>query len=331
MEQKEHNDVLSPDELLLRCLEGTADRETYEHIRQWAAASPQNRRRYREVLDVLIASGLLKPVDRKMQERIWKRLSAKIWGIVKSGKYVRLTLGKWVAAAAVLLLAYVAGAKNANPSDHHLQYTFESAENGTSMLMLSDGSKVWLNKATTLRYGDDYGHKKREIALTGEAYFEVARDAGKPFIVKTAQVDVEAVGTQFNVRAYPDEPTVSATLTEGSVKVFAGAKEILVEQVGQQVRYDKTGNTIMLKNTNGEQYTAWKDGLMIFDREPIESVFEQMERNFNMVIRLKNRKLADKKITGRFSLNEKPEKILKVLQHSLTFNFYTKNDTVFVK
>ncbi|MDR1666358.1 MAG: FecR domain-containing protein [Bacteroidales bacterium] len=326
----EHKDLHLMDELLLQCLEGKADRETYDRVRQWAASSLQNRQYYRKILDTLIVSRLLSPVDRQIQERVWTRISSRIQATGKHPKPVRLTLLKWVAAAAALLIAYMAGVQTVDHLKPDRRDAVELAGEGKSVLTLSDGSKVWLNKTSTIRYNRDYGRKKREIALTGEAYFEVAENAGKPFIVKTDQMEVEALGTQFNVKAFPNDRFVSATLVEGKIKVLAGAQETVM-QAGQQLRYDKSEAKTTLLTIDSRPYTAWKDGLMLFDQEGLENVFAQMEENFNIPICLKNKKLATRKITGRFSLNEKPEKILKILQQSLSFHFYMKNDTIFVK
>ncbi|MDR0714201.1 MAG: FecR domain-containing protein [Bacteroidales bacterium] len=327
----EDRNIYSMDECLLQCLEGRADRETYDRVWQWASSSIENRQHYRAMLDVLIASNLLTPVNREIQERVWRRLSSKIQATGKSPKPVRRTLFKWVAAAAVLLLAYVAGIQTAGRFKSGRQYTVETSGGGKSMLTLSDGSKVWLNKATTIRYGNDYGQKNREITLDGEAYFEVARDADKPFIVKTCRLDVQALGTQFNVKACAGDRFIDATLIEGKIKVLADEQGTVLQQAGQQLRYDKTNAKTTLLTVSGNHCTAWKDGVMIFDGEPVKNVFAVMEENFNIPIRLKNKKLAARKITGRFSLNEQPEKILKILQQSLSFKYKVTNDTIFIK
>ena len=317
------------DELLMRCIEGTASEDEYDQAWHWATQSPDHRAYYRNIFDVFMASNIIKPVNPDVQERVWAKLERKI---IKPNRWIPVF--KWVSAAAILIFAFMAGIHVLFERPENSQHVIHTVK-GKTVVELNDGSKVWLNDETSLMYSESFGKKTRELSLSGEAYFEVAKHAGKPFIVKTGELNVEALGTQFNVRAFENEKFIRATLIEGTVKIHkndpTGENNEIILAPGQQLQFDKQNDKISLREVNSRLYMAWKEGQLIFDKEQMETVFELMEQYFGVTIVLKNEKLAARRFTGRFSLNEKPEKILALMQQSIPFNFHIQNDTIFIK
>src|SRR5579871_20996 len=142
---------------------------------------------------------------------------------------------------------------------------------GEFRIILPDGTKVWLNSASSFRYPTVFVDQTRNVELSGEAYFEVAKDASKPFIVKTGYADVTVLGTHFNVNAYTEDGVARITLLEGSVKV--NQSDIL--RPGQEATVNKSG-LVTKQNADTEMSVAWKDGLFIFRGATIYEVMKQV-------------------------------------------------------
>ncbi len=333
MEKKEQANGI--DDLLIRCFDGTASKDEYDLVYRWTIQSSENREHYRKMFDVLMASDLLRPVDSEMQKRIWLQLEKKIQTPENPKPQIYAALLKWVSVAAIVVVAYMAGIHILYNDHTAKQQVVTTVKGEKSMVELSDGTKVWLNDKTSFTYPETFGKKLRTVELSGEAYFEVAKDTGKPFIVKSGDVSVEVLGTQFNIRASDLEPTITTTLVEGSVKVRKNIRTKENEEItlipGQQLQFDKQSGSMSLREVNSQLYTAWKEGRISFDQEQIQHIFAFMERNFHITIRLKKQQIAERKYTGRFSLDEKPEKMLTLIQQSIPFNFYIQNDTIHVE
>jgi len=268
-----------------------------------------------------------------VQKRVWAKLERKIRDTTqKPNRWIPVL--KWTAAAAILIFAFMGGIHLLNEQPEDAQHVIRTVK-GKAVVELSDGSKVWLNEETSLTYPEPFVQKSRELSLSGEAYFEVAKYAGKPFVVKTGELNVEALGTQFNIRAFENEKIIRTTLIEGAVKIQknnpTGASKEIILDPGQQLQFDKQNGKMSLREVNSQLYAAWKEGQMIFDREQMDEVFALIEQNFGITVILKNEKLTGRRLTGRFSLDEKPEKILALMQQSIPFNFHIQNDTIIIK
>jgi ferric-dicitrate binding protein FerR (iron transport regulator) len=200
---------------------------------------------------------------------------------------------------------------------------------------LPDGSAVWLNANSRLTYTQSFGCGRREVSLTGEACFEVVKDAGKPFIVNADPLHVQVLGTVFNIRAYPSERTIATTLVEGSVQVGkadASAESGMILQPNQQLVFDRTDGQMMFRETDGLQQVAWKDGQIIFKQTPLAEALLMIERYYGVTIVAENNFAPnERKITGRFRVDEGPEQILRVIRESVPLAFTILNDTIYIR
>jgi len=160
--------------------------------------------------------------------------------------------------------------------------TLSTVKGQQYQVVLPDGTKVWLNAASSITYPANFANlKDRKVQLSGEAYFEVAKDKQHPFIVKTDQQQVEVLGTHFNVNSYGDEKATKTTLLEGSVKVSNGAgQKVLLP--GQQSQV--ASNKLLVGNADLAATVAWKNGDFVFDEEDFSSVLRQLERWYNVKI-----------------------------------------------
>lgn len=152
---------------------------------------------------------------------------------------------------------------------------------GQYKLVLPDGSKVWLNAASSIRYPVAFNSIERKVYVSGEAYFEVAKDKTKPFRVVANDMLVEALGTAFNINAYGDEPIVSATLVEGSILVTEGAAENVLKP-GQQAKI--SGNEMTVVNVNADEVIAWKNNQFKFNDLPLDAILRQVARWYDAEI-----------------------------------------------
>lgn len=169
--------------------------------------------------------------------------------------------------------------KHESATDDELQ-TLTTPKGGQYSLTLSDGTKVWLNAASSITYPSSFQGNERKVELTGEAYFEVAKNAARPFRVTSGNQTVEVLGTHFNINAYNDEPWVRTTLLEGKVKVTAGNDETFLIP-GQQAQLDSKG-LILNKDADIEESTAWRNGYFVFNHEHIESIMRKISRWYDV-------------------------------------------------
>lgn len=168
---------------------------------------------------------------------------------------------------------------------------------------LGDGTSVWLNHGSTLKYPYRFEGKERRVFLTGEAYFEVAHNSEVPFIVGTNQVEVKAIGTAFNVSAYTDDYLVETTLVEGKVILYDinSSREIKALSPNECLKYNAAAHTYRLETRNTEKYTAWKDGVLIFKNDSITEIAKKLSRWYNVEVEITSEKVKEYTYTATFT------------------------------
>lgn len=204
-----------------------------------------------------------------------------------------------LSAAAILILGMVIGSLFFIPSQQSQIATqnISTPYGGKTQFTLPDGSWVWLNSGSTLRYPGSFGNE-RVVELNGEAYFAVEKQSS-PFIVKTSYGKVEVLGTEFNVKAYEGEAFVT-TLEKGSVVFTSNQGKYVTLQPGTQVVFDSKNLTTAKVET--EIFTSWKDGKLIFRNEPLQNIITRLERWYNVDVELKDNKLKDLKFNGTIEM-----------------------------
>jgi ferric-dicitrate binding protein FerR (iron transport regulator) len=219
------------------------------------------------------------------------------------------------------------------------QHQVISPKGSKSITILPDGTKVWLNAGTTLKYSNNYGIESRDVELTGEAYFKVVTNHQKPFTVITSEFKIKAWGTAFNVKAYPDEKLISTTLEEGKVQIIG--KDVNITMKPNQVinferrEFNPATRTVSPKTDNQEQrfepkigiqprietlnnvntqlFTSWKDDKWILESRGLSDIAVLLERKFNIKVNLQSGELYKYKFRGTFT-NETLEQILNVFR-----------------
>lgn len=203
---------------------------------------------------------------------------------------------------------------------------------GFYQLALSDGSKVWLNSMTELRFPVTFAGEERKVYLTGEAYFEVAHDSEHPFIVMTEKgMEVKVYGTEFNMNTYR-EGMVQTVLVKGKVgiRVDGTGKEVMLAPKQIAVYEEKTG-MVQVEEVDPYRYIAWKDGEFVFERETIEEIMGRLSRWFDVKVFYENESLKRKRFTGVISRYEDIEQVLRLIEGPATLRFEVKGNVVTVK
>lgn len=195
--------------------------------------------------------------------------------------------------------------------------TIETPKGGQFQLTLPDGSKVWLNAASSIRFPATFTVREREVSITGEAYFEVAKDKHRPFRVISAGQVVEVLGTHFNINAYPDEQAVRTTLLEGSVRVNTAGKEGNMESAVLRPGFQTSlrQGIISISESDTESAVAWKNGYFKFNRENIETVMRQISRWYDVEVEYRGSIPGDE-FVGKISRSSGIKGVLRILSLS---------------
>lgn len=238
--------------------------------------------------------------------------------VEKSIKFDQL---RWIKTAlkyaAIVVVTFAAGYLfQHKPIGKEIRYSEIFVPYGQmSQVTLSDGTKIWLNSGTTLKYPDQFGENSRTVSISGEAYFKVAKNAENPFFVKSNDLTVKVLGTSFNYSAYKEDATASVTLVEGKVEVQdVNGETMATLHPGQLLTKNKSTNTITTKEVKTAFYSSWSDGKISFDDERFDQIAVKIERWFNVDIAFDNEQLKSQKFTGTILKNKPVDQIMQAFE-----------------
>ena len=214
-----------------------------------------------------------------------------------------------------------------NKSSEVLYNTISTPRGGQYELMHSDGSKVWLNAASSLRFPAAFVGKERKVELLGEAYFEVAKNAAMPFKVKVHGMEVEVLGTHFNINSYDNESMIRTTLLEGSVKINKNNSSSLLKP-GEQAQMNKAGEIKIINNVDVEEAIAWKEGKFQFDKADIHDIMRQLARWYDVDVEYKG--TVSSHFGGTISRDVNLSQVLNMLHLTGEVNFQIQDKKVLV-
>jgi ferric-dicitrate binding protein FerR (iron transport regulator) len=206
--------------------------------------------------------------------------------------------------------------------------TIQTPRGGQYQVILPDGTKVWLNAASSLAYPTAFTGADREVKLNGEAYFEVAGNKGKPFKVMVGDMQVNVLGTHFNVMAYEDENAIKTTLLEGAVKVTnEGGSHLL--KPGQEGSVDRQSGAFRLLDVNADEAVAWKNGVFKFGGASIESVMREIVRWYDVDVEYQGR--TNEHFRGTISRSVNASEVFKMLELTGAVHFTIDKKKIIVK
>ncbi|WP_423130437.1 FecR family protein [Gaoshiqia sp. Z1-71] len=245
----------------------------------------------------------IKTVGGINSESSWKSIHRKIR--ISKLKSYSLIVSKY---AAVILITLLVGHLLRSAGDHNrpVQYAeIEVADGQMSHMTLFDGTEVWLNSGTRFKYPNQFNQNQREVYLEGEGYFRVTPNKKLPFKVKTNQMEVEVLGTSFNISAYGDEAGQSVVLEEGKVQINRANGEKLLELFpGQRAERHSASEKFVVEHVRTDDFTGWKNGIIVFQDETLAGIAGKLERWYNVEVRFISPGLEQYKITGTILRNK---------------------------
>jgi len=301
LKKKKMGTPINIDILIIRLLSGEATPDEKKEIEEWLGQSAENRKLYADLREIWLSTGTESNTDNYHLEDAIQKFRNQI----NSEKYQlknQFNLQQFLkyAAALILILAlpfsYYIGNRNAKPDNSTT--TISCAFGDKSSIVLPDSSRVWLNSGSKLTFNSDFKSGARNVTLEGEAFFMVLKDKKHPFRVKTADLDIEVLGTKFNVKAYPDENSVYTTLVEGSLEISSQYQNTRIKP-DQKLIFSKENNkmaVLELKDTSVD--TEWKDGRLVFRNESLGELAPKLRRWFDVDIAFADERAKQRRFTG---------------------------------
>ncbi len=245
----------------------------------------------------------------------WKKIEREI----KKSRFYKLNSA--FKYAAIILIAFISGTllkplSSFEKNVKDIRYSEIKVPFGQmSQVTLSDGTKIYLNSGTTLRYPEQFALDNRSVSINGEAYFEVAKMVNKPFIVNSSDLKIQVLGTSFNISAYQDDQETLVTLVEGKVNAQSLDGENIINLVpGQLATKNKNNSSIAIRDVNTKFYKDWIEGRLFFDDEPLEQIANKLDRWFNVKISFDDERLKSHRFTGTILKNKPVDQIMQALQ-----------------
>lgn len=314
---------------LIDCYDGNLQKSECDKVMGWAISSEQNHKIARRVYSLLLALDLHHVKDTIDTEKAWNNVRRKKLDS-------NLVWWKWIQRVAAILFIPLMGfwiwQQVAMIDDmDSLSELLEIRTNPgmTTKITLPDGTLVCLNSNSILSYPIKFSETERCVRLSGEAYFEVAKDCERRFIVNTpGKSSIEVYGTKFNVEAYETQQAITTTLVEGKIGFFYNDGKIMkhiMMNSGQKIVYDMATNDIERYYTSGVSELSWKDGKIIFDDTPFDEVLRMLEKRFNVIFIVKNEKLYNNRFIGTFT-TQQLERILRFFEISSCIHWKYVND-----
>jgi transmembrane sensor len=359
------------DLIIYKFLVGSASEEESEKLSEWLTESSENRLYYFTIKRIWL-EGKEIPKMEEVLDASWRRLKLRtaIQSSYKSRDTVstKFNLKKFSVAATILILVGISSFLGIRQKTL-VEFQKNSHEilvplGSRTRVILPDGTEVWLNADSKLNYGSDFGIRNREVSLIGEAYFNVQKHSSSTFTVKTRDLNVRALGTEFNVKAYPDEDVTETTLVSGRVEVIItdegiNARPVLLKN-DQRIIYSRAqvqkvtyafedeDDEIIMETTDitveelyqrpklhvshinsVEEFTAWKDGRLVFRAESLGNLARKLERFYNVDIYFEDESIKDIRYSG--ALDEVTiEEVLRAIQISSNLAFRIEKNRVVV-
>lgn len=320
--QNEHNHI---DLLIANYLSGEATQTEKQELSNWIGESPANKRLFEENQRIWQKSQSYFSVpeissDReKIKDQIIQQLS-------KSTK--TLSLSTWIYRVAAILalpvmlgIGWYLGSTEISSETQMCEVTAPKGQ--ISKCVLADGTEVWLNAGSTLKYDAALKGNLREVNLDGEAYFKVSKNKHKPFVVITEHAQIKVLGTIFNLKAYSGENKVETTLEEGSV-VFSlneSATKPVELKPGEQVVYNISEKKITVGKVETYLHTAWKDGKFVFKDADLQAIIQELEKLYDVRIHLENDSLLKLRFRGMFEYDQNIFSALETLERTTNIKY----------
>ncbi len=306
---------------------------------KWISSNNKNKAYFNDLKIIWNKSGTLSEYDlidvNTAKEKVKRKIKIQDNNKFFISRKLLKVASVFVFAFIIIWLTYAIFEKASNK---HFQYIESVTKNGEkAQVVLSDGTKIWINSGSILKYPDVFTGKNREVFLEGEAFFDVSHNKNKPFIITTSLIQIEVLGTKFNISSYPDDETIETTLVAGTVKITSknikskSGKENYILKPNEKATFLKNDNTVIIDEVITKYYTSWKDGSLFFNNETFEKIAKRLERWYDLEIELTNSELKYNKYTCVVDKDKTIEHVLNLLNICTPIEYSIKGKTITIK
>ncbi|HBL78099.1 MAG: hypothetical protein A2W90_13510 [Bacteroidetes bacterium GWF2_42_66] len=311
------------DELLFRYITEQADENEKQEVKEWVAVSEEREQELSGMKNSWVLAGLNNEVDPLKKEQAIQRIMDKISALNK--KPVRKIIhAKWLKYAAVILL--VIGLTSLGYLISNLQFSNSGyteiivPKGERSKIILPDGSTVQLNGGSQLKFEPTFQSGKRKVLLEGEAFFDVTHDKTHPFLVETGILEVEVLGTSFNVCSYSDDKTITTYLESGKVKISIAGKEDIFLTPSEALKFEKSTGKVTMRTIDDHCFSDWTKGMLNIKGETIEELAKKLERRFDVEIQFGDSEVQNHTYSGTIQ-DENLNTVLEALKFASSLNY----------
>ena len=327
---------LNKSKILDKYLENKHSLKEWITLKEWF----KNDQDYKELKNILqhkaALSGTANNSNSETINNLFNKIASDIWQkeTLKAKTINIRNIILRVAAAVVIGLLIGNYVSSLSTKHQPVYYAAHSPKGSVSEMLLPDGSIIFLNAGSRIKYSIDGENGNREVFLTGEAWFDIAKDKEKPFVVRTPFYNINVTGTKFNVKAYEDDNNVTTTLEEGEIIVESSANFTLAEKVilkaGDQVILDKESNSVNIKTVNTKWFTSWKDNKLILVNMNLKEFIVILERKYGVDIEVDDDKILDMHVDCTIK-NESIIEILDIIQKMLPVSYKIIGQEIIIK
>jgi len=303
--------------IIEKYLSGEISSEEQSRLEAWLNHAPENQDLLDKMDEYWKLTGMMKPALSIDTENAYQTFK----GNIGSKSSPTPIFGMVLKIAASILLLAVAGYFIFNITQKS-QHTEFNTGDFTSEVVLPDGSKVVLNKNSSLKYPESFSGKTREVILIGEGFFEVENNPEQPFLVEAGSTTIKVLGTSFNIEAYEKSTTINVNVKTGKVGFYkAGERETMVTMLpGDHAIFNKQRNIITLEESANLNFLFWKDQILSFKDTPMDEVLQQLEKHYKTKFSIQNQEITNCTFTSTFT-NPTLDEVLEVISLSLNLKF----------
>lgn len=302
-----------------RYLTGKESEDDRRQLKDWLDEDTAHQALFREINNEKNISSAIESYDSFNEDNAWKKYTQ----LISLASY-RKIITRWQIAAVFFFLVGCAGViAYLTDSISSRSFTTVSTNKGqNSKVTLPDGSVVWVSSGTTLSYNTNFGEKERSIKLSGQAFFEIAKNKKKPLIVACNELKIKVLGTKFDVSAYPDDHSINVVLESGSVELSLANNKSFKQMLspGEMARFDIMRKELVVSRDVNYKFTSWKDGVLIFRNDSMDEVLKKLGRWYNIDIQVDNPKI-NQLIFNATIVNENVEDIFDLIKFSCGINY----------
>ena len=353
-------------DIIIRILKGEASNDDKQKLTDWLAQDQENLEIFKQSESVWNALEIEKTGKEYDSGKAFRSFKEQVSNRLKTSRRIGLykKIDRYIRIAAVLVILIGIGHLLIRPTDKGIKsdlslFEIISPRGSKTQVLLPDGSKVWLNSESKIQYFNNFNQSERKVILEGEGYFEVKKNPDKPFIVTASDIRIKALGTTFNIKAYPEEKTIETTLVEGKLEVESGipgkVNKLAILEPNQKITFfrengalqeqknieEKTkvenappvksgiDKIILNERVDPSLITSWKNNILYFDNESFQDLALKLERRFGVTIHFESENLKQMRFTGKFR-DIIIEQVLEALQFASPFYYRFDDNNIYL-